>query len=93
MLEISGCCEEGGVSEGKYRLLAGVNTPDVLKGEAATAGKPVFLEPTNVQVGVKLEQITDVDQVSENFSAVASVEMRWVDPKLAFRPGGPNSPS
>ena len=55
-------------------------------GEAATKGKPVFLEPTNVQVGVKLEQITDVDQVSENFSVVASVKMSWVDPKLAFRP-------
>ncbi len=86
VLEISGCCEEGGVSEGEYRLLAGVNTPEVLMGEAATKGKPVFLKPTEVQVGVKLEQITDVDQVSENFSAVASVEMSWVDPKLAFRP-------
>jgi len=86
VLEISGCCEEGGVSEGEYRLLAGVNTPEVLMGEAATKGKPVFLKPTEVQVGVKLEQITDVDQVSENFSAVASVKMSWVDPKLAFRP-------
>ncbi|MFA9403141.1 MAG: hypothetical protein ACERKY_08760, partial [Anaerolineales bacterium] len=85
-LDISGCCEEGGVSEGEYRLLAGVNTPEVLMGEAATKGKPVFLEPTEVQVGVKLEQITDVDQVSENFSAVASIKMSWVDPKLAFRP-------
>ncbi len=86
VLEISGCCEEGGVSEGEYRLLAGVNTPEVLMGEAATKGKPVFLEPTEVQVGVKLEQITEVDQVSENFSAVASIKMSWVDPKLAFRP-------
>jgi len=86
VLEISGCCEEGGISEGEYRLLAGVNTPEVLMGEAATKGKSVFLEPTEVQVGVKLEQITDVDQVSENFGAVASIKMSWVDPKLAFRP-------
>jgi hypothetical protein len=86
VLEISGCCEEGDASTGEYRLLAGVNTPEVLMGEAATRGKPVFLEPTNVQVGVKLEQITEVDQVSENFSAVASIKMSWVDPKLAFRP-------
>ncbi len=85
-LEISGSFKEGGASEGEYRLLAGVNTPEILMGEAATKGKPVFLEPTNVQVGVKLEQITDVDQVSENFSAVASIKMSWVDPKLAFRP-------
>jgi hypothetical protein len=85
-LEISSCCEEGGASTGEYRLLAGVNTPEVLMGEAATNVKPVFLEPTDVQVGVKLEQITDVDQVSENFSAVASIKMSWVDPKLGFRP-------
>jgi hypothetical protein len=86
VLEISGSFEEGAASEGEYRLLAGVNTPDVLTGEAATKGKPVFSGPTEVHVGVRLEQITDVDQVSENFSAVASVEMSWVDPKLAFRP-------
>ena len=85
-IEISGCCEEGGISTGDYRLLAGVNTPEVLMGEAATEGKPVFLGPTEVQVGVKLEQITDVDQVSENFSVVATIKMSWVDPKLAFRP-------
>ena len=85
-LEISGCCEEGGASTGEYRLLAGVNTPEVLMGEAATKGKPVFLEPTDVQVGVKLEQITDVDQVSENFGIVATIKMNWIDPKLAFTP-------
>ncbi|MEA1979059.1 MAG: hypothetical protein U9N80_14305 [Chloroflexota bacterium] len=86
LLEISGGVEDGGASEGEYRLLAGVNTPEVLTGEAATNEKPVFSEPTEVQVGVRLEQITDVDQVSENFSAVASIKMSWVDPKLAFRP-------
>jgi hypothetical protein len=41
-------------------------------------------KPLQVEVGIKIDQITEINQKSENFSAVAVVRMRWWDQKLAF---------
>jgi hypothetical protein len=84
-LEISSCCEER-VTSGDYRLTVGVNVPEVLSGEARPEGRQVVREPVDVQIGIKLEQIIDVDHANESFTAQASLQMEWTDPELAFNP-------
>lgn len=85
-LTITACCADSNQTSGDFRLLVGLNSPDVLNGHAASTGHSVFRLPQPVKVGVKLQQITGVDQKAENFGAVASLRLEWTDPALAFSP-------
>ena len=85
-LEIEACCGDE-IGEGSYRLLVGVNEPDVLSGRTPSTSQPVVMTAIPVAVGVKLQQIVAVEQASEYFTAVASLQMEWDDPSLAFDPG------
>ncbi|MFP3868405.1 MAG: hypothetical protein ACLFUU_09610 [Desulfobacteraceae bacterium] len=69
-----------------YRLLVGIDTPQVLTGQAAKQGSPIIQHPIPVKIGLKMDQISDVDQKSENFGVVASLKLIWRDPALGFDP-------
>ncbi len=42
--------------------------------------------PLEVGVGIKIDQITSVDQKAENYGAVVVLRFEWIDPALAFDP-------
>lgn len=73
-------------TSGTYALYIGKNDPAVLTGNAEVYGAPLLRQPIVASVGVKLQQIAGIDQKAENYSAVASTQITWNDPALAFRP-------
>lgn len=42
--------------------------------------------PTVVEIGLRIHQITDIDQKAERFGAVGDIRLRYLDPRLAFDP-------
>jgi len=85
-LSVRGVSDSSEIAQGKYRLVVTVNAPEEAIAGAFNRGLPVVKEPIEVGVGVVLQQITDVDQVAENFGAVVELTMEWQDPLLAFSP-------
>ncbi len=83
---ISGKLRDKTVTTGDYRALIGVNAPEVITGAGEVGGNPILEKPVPVKIGIKMQQISDVNQKSENFGIVATLMMRWDDPTLAFRP-------
>jgi hypothetical protein len=86
VLDIYGGDPDGPPKQGDYRLLVGINEPDVLAGSAAVTELPVLRAPIEVKIGFKLQQIIDVNFQDEFFSIVGSMAMEWTDPALAFSP-------
>jgi hypothetical protein len=81
---------DGTVTEGNYRVLVGINDPDVLTGQAQPQGDKVLAAPIQVATGLKILRITEVDSPNENYTVVASLRMDWTDPRLAFSPDSCN---
>ena len=69
-----------------YRLLVSFNVPQVLTGNATIGGRTVLDTSIPVMVGIELDQITTVDQRSENYAIVGNIWLTWNDPRLAFSP-------
>ncbi len=84
-VRVSACCEDESAT-GEYRLLVGVNTVEVLTGEARHSDEGIIKEPIAVAIGIKLQQIIEVDEQNEFFTAAASLQMEWDDQALAFSP-------
>lgn len=85
-LEIRGTDGTDGVpTAGDFRALLGLNAPEVLLGSATVTGG-VLKNPIPVQVGIRIERISDVDSQGEDFTVIGSMRMDWVDPSLAFSP-------
>ncbi|NPV63719.1 MAG: hypothetical protein HPY61_14035 [Methanotrichaceae archaeon] len=83
---IKGGEENGSSTTGSYRLLLGINAPEVLAGKAEAAGQSIAAEPIKVKAGVELDQITAINQLDQNFNVVANIWMQWENPELAFSP-------
>lgn len=73
-------------TSGSFRLLLGVDAPEVLQGKGKPVGQPLLRQPIKVRVGIYLDQIIDVNQRSENFGAVGDLDLEWQDPAYAFNP-------
>jgi hypothetical protein len=81
---------DGTVTEGDYRLLVGLNAPEVLTGQAQPHGDKLLAAPIEVKSGLKILRISQVDSPNENFTVLASLRMDWTDPALAFSPDSCN---
>ena len=84
-LGVRGCCGDS-PSTGDFRLLIGTNAPEIMSGEAVANGEDVVEKPREVQIGVKLQQMIDVNEATEFFNAVIALQMEWDDPDAAFSP-------
>ena len=73
-------------TSGTYNLLVGRNKSTVLIGKATPFGETLLQDPIEASIGIKLQQIANIDQKSENYEAVATTLITWNDPSLAFRP-------
>jgi hypothetical protein len=72
--------------EAVYRLLVGINAPNLRESGQKPVGSPVLRESDLVTVGLAVDQIVGVDQRSENFSVVGTLKLSWHDPKFGFSP-------
>jgi hypothetical protein len=76
--------------EYNYRLILGINAPSGLHDVVEQRGQPVVKNSSDVNIGLSIDQIVNVDQQNETFSVVASLQLSWLEPDLAFSPDSCN---
>ena len=85
-LEVTAAKENGVATSGDFRLLAGIDAPQVLEGDAQRNSQNVLRLPIEVKAGFKLQEIVAIDQQNEIMTAVGTIKLEWTDPALAFSP-------
>lgn len=81
---------DGTTSAGDYRLLLGVNAPEVVSGQATPTGSPVAAAPLTVAAGIVIDRISAVDSANETYTVLGSLRLDWTDPRLTFSPDSCN---
>jgi hypothetical protein len=92
-LEIAAATPGGQVTSGDFKLLVGLNAPEVLEGQGQPNSESLLKLAIPVKVGMKLQQIVNIDQPNEIMNDVGTLKLEWTDPALAFNPDDCNCTS
>jgi hypothetical protein len=84
---------DGQATNGDFRLQVGVNAPDALEGQGEPNSESLLKLAIPVKVGLKLQQIVNIDQPNEIMTIVGTLRLDWTDPALAFDPADCNCTS
>jgi len=76
----------GQLTSGDFRLVVGVNASEVLEGQGEPNSESLLKLAIPVSVGIKLQQIVNIDQPNEIMNNVGTLKLEWTDPELAFNP-------
>ncbi len=93
VLEVIAASPDGKLTAGDFSLQVGVNAPEVLKGQGQPNTESLLKLAIPVKVGLKLQQIVNIDQPNEIMNDVGTLKLEWTDPALAFNPDDCNCTS
>jgi hypothetical protein len=65
-------------------------TPTGIATDPILQPPPYDGRPLEVSIGLHIVNIASIDEVSEQFQMDAYLFARWIDPRLAYTPSGPN---
>jgi hypothetical protein len=85
-LEVIAAAPDGVLTKGDFSLQVGLNAPEVLQGQAQPNSESLLKLAIPVNVGIKLQQIINIDQPNEIMNDVGTLKLEWTDPALAFNP-------
>ncbi len=65
-------------------------TPTGIATDPILQPPPYNGQPLEIAIGLHIVNISSIDEVNEQFQMDAYLFARWIDPRLAFTPSGPN---
>ncbi len=71
-------------------MLRCVSAQEIFLPLAPTGPPPYQGQPIDIAIGLHIINIASIDEVTEQFEMDAYLFERWIDPRLAFAPSGPN---